>query len=184
MLTVLTYAVAVVLYGYLSLTVPALATESKNAPGWIGKPARPTNPVTAFERSVRLIGRRNLVRVGLIYGGLLLVCLAVVGLVGGGVVVMIALYARAVNADVEAVLELGLDDLRRGRLLRCCWRCRRCWPTSPPCRPWSTWTCGCGARAWTWPCGSTASPSPSRPRPPPAYLPPAPATGPPPAPPA
>ena len=54
--SVLTYAVAVVLYGYLSLTVPALATESKNAPGWIGKPARPTNPVTAFERSVRLIG--------------------------------------------------------------------------------------------------------------------------------
>jgi hypothetical protein len=105
--TVVTYALAVVLYGYLSLTVPALATESKNAPGWIGKPARPTNPVTAFERSVRLIGRRNLVRVGLIYGGLVLVCLAVITLVGGGMVVMIALYARAVNADVAAVLTAG-----------------------------------------------------------------------------
>jgi hypothetical protein len=106
-LTVLTYAVAVVLYGYLSLTVPALATESRNAPGWIGKPARPTNPITAFERSVRLIGRRNLVRVGLIYGGLVMVCLAVVTLVGGGLVVMIWLYARAVDADVEAVLSSG-----------------------------------------------------------------------------
>jgi hypothetical protein len=96
-----------VLYGYLSLTVPALATESRNAPGWIGKPARPTNPVTAFERSVRLIGRRNLVRVGLIYGGLVLVCLAVIILVCGGLLVMIALYASAVNADVEAVLSNG-----------------------------------------------------------------------------
>jgi hypothetical protein len=106
-ITVLTYALAVVLYGYLSLTVPALATEGRNAPGWIGKPARSTNPVTAFERSIRLIGRYNLVRVGLIYGGLVLVCLAVVTLVGGGVLVMIALYARAVNADVAAVLGSG-----------------------------------------------------------------------------
>ena len=106
-LTVVTYAVAVVLYGYLSLTVPALATESRNAPGWIGKPATPTNPVTSFERSVRLIGRRNLVRVGLIYGGLVLVCLAVVTLVAGGLVVMIALYAHALNADVETVLGAG-----------------------------------------------------------------------------
>jgi hypothetical protein len=106
-LTAVTYAVSVVLYGYLSLTVPALATESKNAPGWIGKPARPTNPVTAFERSVRLIGRRNLVRVGLIYGGLVLICLAVITLVCGGLLVMIALYAHAVNADVGAVLSAG-----------------------------------------------------------------------------
>ncbi len=106
-LTVGTYAVAVVLYGFLSLTVPALATESKNAPGWIGKPAKPTNPVTAFERSVRLIGRRNVVRVGLIYGGLVLVCLAVVTLVCGGLLVMIALYAHSVNADVAAVLSAG-----------------------------------------------------------------------------
>ena len=105
--TVLTYALFVVLYGYLSLTVPALATESKNAPGWIGKPAKPTNPLTAFERSVRLVGRRNIVRVGLIYGGLLLICLAVITLVGGGVVLMIALYARALNADVPTVLANG-----------------------------------------------------------------------------
>jgi len=50
-ISVLTYALFVVIYGYLSLTVPALATESKGAPGWIGKPTKPTNPITAFERS-------------------------------------------------------------------------------------------------------------------------------------
>jgi len=103
--TVLTYALSAVAYGYLSLTVPALATESKRAPGWIGKPAKPTNPLTAFERSVRLVGKQNIVRVGLVYGGLLLICLAVIGLVAAGVVLMIALYARALNADVLAVLE-------------------------------------------------------------------------------
>jgi hypothetical protein len=105
--TLVTYALAVVLYGYLSLTVPALATEGRNAPGWIGKPAGPTNPLTAFERSVRLIGRANLIRVGLVYGGLVLICVAVIALVAGGMVVMIALYARAVEADVAAVLSAG-----------------------------------------------------------------------------
>jgi hypothetical protein len=44
------------------------------------------------------------IRVGLVYGGLLLICLAVIGLVAAGVVLMIALYARALNADVLAVL--------------------------------------------------------------------------------
>jgi hypothetical protein len=43
----------------------------------------------------------------LIYGGLVMVCLGVVTLVGGGLVVMIWLYARAVDADVEAVLSSG-----------------------------------------------------------------------------
>jgi hypothetical protein len=103
-ITVVTYALYVVIYGYLSLTVPALATESAKAPGWIGRPARPTNPLTAFERSVRLVGRQNVVRVGLIYGGLLLICLAVVGLVAAGVVLMITLYVRALNVDVLDVL--------------------------------------------------------------------------------
>ena len=83
MISVLTYALGVVLYGYLVADRAALATESKNAPGWIGKPAKPTNPLTAFERSVRLVGKQNIVRIGLIYGGLLLICLAVIGLVGG-----------------------------------------------------------------------------------------------------
>ena len=103
-ISVLTYALYVVTYGYLSLTVPALATESAKAPGWIGKPVRPTNPFTAFERSVRLVGKRNVVRIGLVYGGLLLLGLAVIGLVVAGVVLMITLYARALDADVLAVL--------------------------------------------------------------------------------
>lgn len=103
--SVLTYALFVVAYGYLSLTVPALAAESRNAPGWIGLPAKPTNPLTAFERSVRLVGKPNIVRVGLIYGGLLLICLGVITLVASGVVIMIALYAQALDVDVFTVLE-------------------------------------------------------------------------------
>ena len=103
-ITLVTYALYVVIYGYLSLTLPAMATESAKAPGWIGKPAKPTNPLTAFERSVRLVGKRNVVRVGLVYGGLLLICLAVIGLVAAGVVLMITLYARALNADILDVL--------------------------------------------------------------------------------
>lgn len=106
-ISVLTYAVFVVAYGYLSLTVPALATESRLAPGWIGLPAKPTNPLTAFERSVRLVGRPNIVRVGLIYGGLLLIGVGVITLVAAGVVIMIALYAQALDLDVFTVLENG-----------------------------------------------------------------------------
>ena len=105
--SVLTYAIAVVLYGYLALTVPALAAEAKNAPGWIGKPAKPTNPLTAFERSVRLVGKANVVRIGLIYGGLVLICFAVVSLVAVGILAVIALYARALNVDVTQVLSGG-----------------------------------------------------------------------------
>ncbi len=117
LVTVVTYALAVVLYGYLSLTVPALATESKNAPGWIGKPARPTNPVTAFERSVRLIGLRNLVRVGLIYGGLVLVCLAVITLVGGGAGRDDRAVCRRGQRRCRDRAQRRVDDLRCGRLL-------------------------------------------------------------------
>lgn len=42
--------------------MPALATESKHAPAWIGKPTKPTTVITAIERSVRLIGKQNLIR--------------------------------------------------------------------------------------------------------------------------
>jgi hypothetical protein len=105
--SVLTYAVGVVGYGYLSLTVPALSLEAKNAPGWIGKPLKPTNVLTAFERSFRLVGKKNVVRIGLIYGGLLLICVVIITLVAGGAVLIIALYARAVNADVASVLTNG-----------------------------------------------------------------------------
>ena len=57
------YLAMVIAYGYLSLTVPALAPESSRAPAWIGKPAKPTTVITAFDRSIRLVGKSNLIRV-------------------------------------------------------------------------------------------------------------------------
>jgi hypothetical protein len=44
-ISALTYALFVVIYGYLSLTVPALATESRNAPAEsASRPSRPSRP--------------------------------------------------------------------------------------------------------------------------------------------
>ena len=60
--------------------------------------------ITAFERSIRLIGKSNLVRVALIFGGLVLICLGLIGLVGVGAVTILLLFARAINVDVGAVL--------------------------------------------------------------------------------
>ena len=103
-LTVVSYLAMAIAYGYLSLTVPALATESSRAPPWIGKPAKPTTVITAFERSIRLVGKSNLIRVALIFGGLVLICLGLIGLVGVGAVTILLLFARAINVDVGAVL--------------------------------------------------------------------------------
>jgi hypothetical protein len=91
-------------YGTLSLTIPAFATESRTAPGWIGKPYRPTTVISSFERAFRLIGRRNLVRVMLVFGGAVGVSCGLVAVVAFGVVVMVSLFADAINADVAAVL--------------------------------------------------------------------------------
>jgi hypothetical protein len=90
--------------GTLSLTIPAFATESRTAPGWIGKPYRPTTVISSFERAFRLIGRRNLVRVMLVFGGAVGVSCGLVAVVAFGVVVMVSLFADAINADVAAVL--------------------------------------------------------------------------------
>jgi hypothetical protein len=103
-LTVVGYLAMAVAYGYLSLTVPALATESRHAPAWIGKPAKPTTVITAFERSIRLIGRKNLFRVALIFAGLVLICLGLIALVGAGAIAVLLLFARAINVDVASVL--------------------------------------------------------------------------------
>ena len=103
-LTVVSYLAMAIAYGYLSLTVPALATESSRAPAWIGKPAKPTTVFTAFERSIRLVGKKNLIRVALVFGGLVLICLGLIGLVGIGAMTILLLFARAINVDVGAVL--------------------------------------------------------------------------------
>ena len=106
-LTLLSYLLMAVAYGYLSLTVPALATEGRRAPAWIGKPYRPTTVVSAFERSVRLVGKRNILRVGLLYGGLLLIVGGLLLLVTAGMAAIIYLFATSLSADVATVLSNG-----------------------------------------------------------------------------
>jgi hypothetical protein len=103
-LAALSFLALSVAYGTLSLTIPAFATESRTAPGWIGKPYRSTTVISSFERAFRLIGRRNLVRVMLVFGGATGVSCGLVAVVAFGVVVMVSLFADAINADVAAVL--------------------------------------------------------------------------------
>lgn len=104
LLSAATYLLAVIAYSYLSMTVPALATESARAPGWIGKPTRPTNVITSFGRAFSLIGRKNLGRVALLNGGMILICLGLIGLVLLGTAAILYLFATSINLDVQAVL--------------------------------------------------------------------------------
>ena len=106
-LTLLSYLLLAVAYGYLSLTVPALATEGRRAPAWIGKPYRPTTVISAFERSIRLVGKRNILRVGLLYGGLLLIVGGLLLLVAAGMAAIIYLFATSLSADVTTLLSNG-----------------------------------------------------------------------------
>lgn len=103
-ITAVVLLVSAVTYGCLSLTVPAYATESGTAPAWIGKPVKPTTVISSFERAFRLVGRRNLPRVSLVFGGAGVVSIGLIAVVGFGAVLMVALFADAINADVGAVL--------------------------------------------------------------------------------
>jgi hypothetical protein len=102
--SVLTFLLTACCYGYISLTVPALATESRHAPGWIGKPDKATTVISSFERSFRLVGRRNLVRVTLVLAGAMVIALALVALLAVGALLVVALFATSVNQDVSTVL--------------------------------------------------------------------------------
>lgn len=90
--------------GYLTLTVPALSTESRHAPGWIGKPYKPTNVITSFERSFRLIGIRQAPRVACILIGAAGVSLVLIGLLAFGALALVVLFATSVSADLTVVL--------------------------------------------------------------------------------
>ena len=91
-------------YGYISLTVPAYAVESRRAPGWIGKPAKATTVITSFERSVRLVGLRNAPRVALIYFATAAICLSVIFVLSVGMYLLLTLFATSINIDVQTVL--------------------------------------------------------------------------------
>lgn len=90
--------------GYLTLTVPALSTESRHAPGWIGKPYKATNVITAFERSVRLVGLKQAPRVACILIGAAGVSLILVGLLAFGALALVVLFATSISADLTSVL--------------------------------------------------------------------------------
>nr|MBA3528867.1 hypothetical protein [Propionibacteriaceae bacterium] len=102
--SVLTFLLMALSYGYISLTVPALATESRNAPGWIGKPYKPTTVISSFERSVKLIGLRNLGRVTLVFAGAMLVSGGLVALLAIGAWGLVLLFATSINQDLNTVL--------------------------------------------------------------------------------
>jgi hypothetical protein len=103
-LSLVTFGVTALAYGYLALTVPALATEGRTAPPWIGKPAKQTTVFTAFERAFKLIGLSNLVRVALVMGGAMLVSLALIGLLAAGLLALIVLFATSIGQTVTAVV--------------------------------------------------------------------------------
>lgn len=103
--SVLAFLLTAVAYGYIALTVPALAVESKHTPGWIGKPFKQTNVLTSFERSVKLVGLKNVGRVTLIMAGAMIVCLALISLLSVGFLAVVALYASALGVGVVAVLQ-------------------------------------------------------------------------------
>ncbi|HEY5821653.1 MAG TPA: hypothetical protein VIT20_06735 [Propionibacteriaceae bacterium] len=103
-LSVVTYLVVMVVYSYLSMTVPALSTESRHAPAWIGKPAKPTTVISAFGRAFSLIGKQNLVRVALLTGGMVAICIGLVALVAAGAAAILYLFATSINLDVFTVL--------------------------------------------------------------------------------
>ena len=92
-------------YGYLSLTVPALANETGRSPDWIGKPARPTNPLTAFERSFRLIGLKGAGRVLGLFAGALAVSLAIAALVALGLSGLLYLFETSLGTEVGQLLD-------------------------------------------------------------------------------
>ncbi|MET1005451.1 MAG: hypothetical protein ABWX96_07870 [Propionibacteriaceae bacterium] len=102
--SVLTFLLTACLYGYIALTVPALATESRHAPGWIGKPLKATTVISSFERSFRLVGLRNLVRVTLVLAAAMLISLALLALLAAGALAMVLLFATSINHDVATVL--------------------------------------------------------------------------------
>lgn len=103
--SVLGYLLLAAAYSYISLTVPAYATENKHAPAWIGTPQRRTTIITAFERSFKLIGLRNLIRATLIMAGGMAISVTVVVLVGIGSLLVVLLYTSALGVAAQQVLD-------------------------------------------------------------------------------
>ena len=97
-------AVSSAAYGLIGLTVPAFSLESRHAPGWIGKPEKPTTVISSFERSFQLVGTKNLVRVALVFSAAMAITVAVITVITFGILLLIALYVQSLGLSVTAVL--------------------------------------------------------------------------------
>jgi hypothetical protein len=60
--------------------------------------------VSAFERSFRLVGRRNLLRVTLVLAGAMAISVALVVLLAAGALIVVALFANSLSEDLGRVL--------------------------------------------------------------------------------
>lgn len=103
----LALAVSAAMYGLVSLTVPAFSLESRHAPGWIGKPEKPTTVFSSFARSFQLVGKKNLVRVSLIFSAAVSITVVVITLITFGLLMIIYLYAQSLGQDPTVVLGNG-----------------------------------------------------------------------------
>lgn len=98
-------AVSSAAYGLIGLTVPSFSLESRRAPGWIGKPEKPTTVFSSFERSFQLVGTKNLVRVALVFSAAMVITVAVITAMTLGILLVIALYVQSLGLSVGAVLD-------------------------------------------------------------------------------
>lgn len=98
-------AVSSAAYGLIGLTVPSFSLESRHAPGWIGKPGKPTTVFSSFERSFQLVGTKNLVRVALVFSAAMVITVAVITAMTLGILLLIALYVQSLGLSVAAVLD-------------------------------------------------------------------------------
>lgn len=97
-------AISSAAYGLIALTVPAFSLESRRAPGWIGKPQKPTTVFSSFERSFQLVGRKNLVRVALVFSAAITITTVVVAAITIGILMVIALYVQSLGLSANEVL--------------------------------------------------------------------------------
>lgn len=92
-------------FGYLICAIPAYALESVSAPGWIGKPSRPTSVVTAFIRPFQLIGLRQTGRCLLLSLGSLVVAGVTAAACSLGAIVLVYVYAGSLTDAYEFLFD-------------------------------------------------------------------------------
>lgn len=91
-------------YSYLFVVVPAWSLEGESMPAWIGKPAKPTNVVSAFGRAIVLVGWRDLLRASLVVVATTVLSLITALAVWVGLALVLWLYGDVVGVDLTGYL--------------------------------------------------------------------------------